>query len=83
VTLSFGLAFSALLAAIYVPGLIGLRLMIEPLQAVLAKSAAATNTKDEKSDLIGDVDPLRRAAAAVATLSPLIAGLIANAFASG
>jgi hypothetical protein len=78
ITLSFGLAFSALLSAIYVPALIGLRLMIAPPQRKV-HDAAAAGTKEEKSD-IGDVDPLRRVAAVAA---PLIAGLLANALATG
>jgi len=81
VTLSFGLAFSALLVALYVPALIGLRLMIEPRQSAIS-GAAATET-GEAASAIGEFDPLRRIAAATATLSPLIAGLLANTFAGG
>jgi hypothetical protein len=82
VTLSFGLAFTALLAAIYVPALIGLRLMIDPRRASIRKGFDADAQK-ESGDAIGDVDPLRRVAAILATLSPLIAGLVANALAGG
>jgi hypothetical protein len=72
VTLACGLAFSALLAAIYVPALIGLRLIIErPLEMVSATS--------KRSPAVGEMDPIRRIAAVAATLSPLIAGLLANA----
>ncbi|MEK8033806.1 hypothetical protein AACH06_23530 [Ideonella sp. DXS29W] len=79
-TLCFGLAFSAMLAAIYVPALIGLRLMLEERPLWLGPSAA-TQSQVEKLD-IGEVDPVRRIAAIVATLSPLLAGLVANAFSS-
>lgn len=81
ITLSFGLAFSALLAAIYVPALIVLGLLIAPAQKVVDKEAMKQPANDGESTA-GDVDPLRRTAAIIATLSPLIAGLLANAFAS-
>lgn len=81
ITLSFGLAYSALLAAIYVSALTGLRHLIEPRQKKVA-DAAGVDATEEKSD-IGDIDPLRRVAAIAATLSPLVAGLLANALATG
>ena len=80
VTLSFGLAFSALLAAIYVPALIGIGILIEPLQPTASKKGG---DGDEKNVDSPEVDPLRRIAAIIATLSPLLAGLLANAFAAG
>lgn len=79
-TLCFGLAFSAMLASIYVPALIGLRLMLEERPLWLGPSVA-TQSQVEKLD-IGDVDPVRRIAAIAATLSPLLAGLVANALTS-
>jgi hypothetical protein len=78
VTISFGLIFSAMLAAIYVPALIGLRFLIDPRQQ---KAAEEASTAKETASAIGDIDPLRRVATIAATLSPLIAGLLANAFA--
>jgi hypothetical protein len=80
VTLSFGLAFSALLAAIYVPALIGIGILIGPLQPSASSNGGDS---DEKNADTPEVDPLRRIAAIIATLSPLLAGLLANAFASG
>lgn len=75
VTLSFGLAFSALLAAVYVPSLVGLRLMIERRLEKVPASAP-----DGEGGL-GEFDPLHRVAAVVATLSPVFAGLVANSLA--
>jgi hypothetical protein len=66
-----------MLASIYVPALIGLRLMLEERPLWLGPSVA-TLSQVEKLD-IGDVDPVRRIAAIAATLSPLLAGLVANA----
>lgn len=76
VTLSFGLAFSALLAAIYVPALIGIGIL-------LAKFGKKTGESEDKQSDAAEIDPLRRVAAIMATLSPLLAGLVANAFAAG
>ena len=81
VTLAIGLAYSALLAAIYVPALIGLRLLVRPRQKIV-RSAADTEEEKSKSE-VGEVDPLRRMAAVIATLSPLIAGLLANVLGIG
>lgn len=78
VTLALGLAFSALLAAIYVPSLINLRIIVNELKPF----EASIDDKVAESD-IGEVDPLRRVATVVATLSPLIAGLAANVFSTG
>ena len=78
ITLCFGLAFSALLAAVYVPALVGLRLMIdERLPQGISKASEETN------EAIAGIDPLHRVAAVVATLSPLFAGLLANTLAIG
>lgn len=78
ITLCFGLAFSALLSAVYVPALVGLRLMIdERLPGGSATDSAETNKA------IAEIDPLHRVAAVVATLSPLLAGLLANTLAVG
>lgn len=68
ITLCVGLAFSALLAAVYVPSLIGLRLMLD-------KRPTEPSADSEGA---GALDPLHRVAAIVATLSPLLAGLLAN-----
>lgn len=68
ITLCVGLAFSALLAAVYVPSLIGLRLMLD-------KRPAEPSADPEGA---GALDPLHRVAAIVATLSPLLAGLLAD-----
>jgi hypothetical protein len=57
-----------------------LRLLIRPLQQRIVPQSG--EPKGAKSDL-GDVDPFRRIAAVAATLSPLIAGLLANVFGSG
>lgn len=72
ITLCFGLAFSALLAAVYVPAFIGLRMMIEERN---------TEVDDATTKALGEVDPLHRLAALSATLSPLFAGLLANTLA--
>lgn len=80
VTLCFGLAFSALLAAIYVPSLIVLRKMIEERQDELATIPALgpiLPNKPKEEPLV--VDPFTRIAAVIATLSPLLAGVVANA----
>jgi len=74
VTLSFGLAFSALLAAIYVPALVILRDMLEKRQRLLPATASSS---------VGSVDLPARIAAVIATLSPVFAGLIANVFSGG
>jgi hypothetical protein len=73
VTLSFGLAFSALLAAIYVPAAIVLRDATEARHNLLPKKLQPAT---------GAADPLTRIGAVVATLSPLLAGLVANTLAS-
>ncbi|ANH68638.1 hypothetical protein [Mitsuaria sp. 7] len=78
ITLCFGLAFSALLAAVYVPALVGLRLMIEERLPCIPSKDDGETTK-----AIAEVDPLHRVAAVVATLSPLFAGLLANTLAIG
>lgn len=89
ITLSFGLAFSALLAAIYVPALIGLGLLVDSAQHAADRAGKGDkrtkphDDKEDKKSSVGDVDPLRRVAAIIATLSPLIAGLLANAFSTG
>jgi hypothetical protein len=77
ITICFGLAFSALLAAIYVPTLIGLRSMYEPRQQELSKDEP---TRAASSANLA-VEPLNRIAAVAATLSPLFAGLLANTLA--
>jgi len=75
---------SALLAAIYVPALIGLRQMIEPRRKIVgATPREDPDAAKDRGDAIGEVDPLRRVAAILATLSPLLAGLVANALAGG
>lgn len=80
ITLSFGLAFSALLAAVYVPALVGLRMMID----ARATRGAVAPTDDRKShERIAELDPLHRLAAVAATLGPVFAGLLANTLASG
>lgn len=81
ITLCFGLSFSALLAAIYVPGLIVLRKMIEERQDLLAplEEAAGVPLPERHQGLV--VEPFSRIGAVVATLSPLLAGLVANALA--
>ncbi|WP_422014719.1 hypothetical protein [Roseateles sp.] len=73
VTLSFGLAFSAMLAAIYVPALLVLREMVESRQ----RSLPANEPSGTES-----VDPVTKIGAVVATLSPLLAGLVTNVLAS-
>lgn len=75
VTLGFGLAFSALLAAIYVPALIVLRQMLEPRQRAMLASGGKAE--------VASIDALARVGATVATLSPLFAGLLANTLAGG
>lgn len=78
VTLAMGLAFSAMLIAIYVPALVALRTMVEP---VIEGSAKGSDEQAKPSmDSVGEVDPLRRIATAAATLGPFIAGLVANAY---
>lgn len=78
ITLCFGLSFSALLAAIYVPALIVLRNMIEKRQDLLAE-VQPPGAEAEGEPLV--VDPFSRIAAVFATLSPLLAGLVANVLA--
>jgi len=79
VTLCFGLAFSALLAAVYVPTLVGLGLMIDERRgADDADPAPPASTKTAV-----ELDPLHRVAAVFATLSPLLAGLVANTLTGG
>lgn len=73
VTLATGLAFSALLAAIYVPALIVLRQMVERRQ----RMARSAGSKPE----VAALDPFARLGAAVATFGPLFAGLLANTLA--
>ena len=70
ITVACGLAFSALLAAIYVPALIVLRQMIEPRQCVLVDNGGKAE--------VAAADPIARLLATAATLSPLFAGLLAN-----
>ena len=77
ITICFGLAFSALLAAIYVPTLIGLKSMYEPRQQELPKDEPARAASTANLT----VEPLSRIAAVAATLSPLFAGLLANTLA--
>lgn len=79
VTFSLGLAFSAMLVAIYVPAMVSLRLML-PSDGT---EPAAQASGSDKSASPGDVDPLHRIAAVAATLGPLIAGIVANAFGGG
>jgi len=81
VTFALGLAFSAMLVAIYVPAMVSLRLM----QAHVPPKPEKKNGDPDKSDAgsPGDVDPLQRLATVAATLGPLIAGVVANAFAGG
>jgi len=74
VTLGFGLSFSALLAAIYVPTLLVLRDMVEQRRRELPAG---------KGSGIEPVDPVSRIAAVIATLSPLAAGLLANTLSGG
>lgn len=83
-TVAFGLALSALLSAIYVPALTTLRLMSDKAKKVLADNPAPPRADGttEPEPTGSDVDPLRRIAAVAATLSPLLAGLIANTFAA-
>lgn len=73
VTLGFGLAFSAMLAAIYVPALLLLRERVETRQSKVSLGPG------EASD---SVDPVAKIGAVVATLSPLLAGLVANILAA-
>jgi hypothetical protein len=80
ITLSFGLAFSALLAAVYVPALVGLRTMIDA-RATRGTDAAADDPKPHGR--IAELDPLHRLAAVAATLGPVFAGLLANTLAGG
>jgi hypothetical protein len=80
ITLSFGLAFSALLAAVYVPALVGLRMMIDA-RALRGTAASADDRKSH--DRIAELDPLHRLAAVAATLGPVFAGLLANTLAGG
>lgn len=74
VTLCFGLAYSALLTAIYVPALMVLRNRIEPMLLLVPKEL--------KPD-VTSVDPVSRIGAVIATLSPLFAGLLANILVAG
>lgn len=75
ITFSFGLAFSALLAAIYVPGAMVLR---NYLQAPLAHLKADGSMAKADKPAGADIDPISRIAAIVATLSPLLAGVLAS-----
>jgi hypothetical protein len=78
-TLSFGLAFSAMLACIYLPAFICLRQMIDRARDVLRGTAPPeAQPGSEGAPDTGEIDPLRRIAAILATLGPLIAGLLAN-----
>ncbi len=86
-TLSIGLAFSLMLAAIYVPAMIQLREWRDEFGLALVKASESevapdANAKKDGIDLV-DADPIRRIAAAFATLSPLIAGLVANTLTAG
>lgn len=76
ITFCFGLAFSALLAAIYVPGAMVLRNYLE---APLAHLKANGSTAKADKPAGADIDPINRIAAIVATLSPLLAGVLASA----
>lgn len=78
VTLSFGLAYSALLATIYVPGVLVLRHISRAPQDIVGEAGAPSG--QDPSAALGEADPLRRLTAIVATLSPLITGILANAF---
>lgn len=78
ITLGFGLAFSVLLAAIYIPSQVGLRLMLEERLPGGGHAGAADARKDLEA-----ADPVHRVAAALATLGPLLAGLLANTVAAG
>lgn len=73
-TTTFGLAFSLLLGAIYVPAILRLRKWIDESREALAGQADAD---------LGDADPVRRIAAVAATLGPAIAALVANTLSSG
>lgn len=79
VTFCFGLAFSALLAAVYVPSLIGLGLMIEERQP----NDSSGKDADAVKKAVNELDPLHRIAAVFATLSPLLAGIVANVLSGG
>lgn len=76
ITICFGLAFSALLAAIYTPAFIVLRSMLEARQQ--AFSAAEPSKEGAAPFAPSPADPMAKIAAVVATLSPLFAGLLAN-----
>lgn len=75
-TLALGLAFSMLLAAIYVPAMIRLRVWMDE-----ARELGASANASDGSDF-GNADPMRRIAATIATLGPIIAGLVANTLTS-
>lgn len=104
-TLSIGLAFSMMLAAIYVPAMIRMREYVDKarkrirddkaadrsrlaaLGALLgtgnATDSAATSEADDDSAEEVDADPTHRIAAVLATLSPVIASLVANTLSQG
>lgn len=79
ITLSVGLAFSALLASVYVPAILGLRAMIESRST---RSPGGSGDERKSTDSIAELDPLHRLAALAATLGPLFAGLLANTVAA-
>lgn len=74
VTFAFGLAFSALLAAIYAPGVI----VLSNIKKHPSRSLEPSISPSGKSDGHADVDPVSRLATIFATLSPLIAGVLAG-----
>lgn len=112
-TLAIGLAFSMLLAAIYVPAMIRMRELADkarqnirdhkdPKQSVSAElgervkraigalfgignapDAAATSDAEGEGAEEVDADPTRRITTALATLSPVIASLVANTLSQG
>jgi len=92
-TLSFGLAFSLMLAAIYFPAMLQLREWTDRSRAGLrhwraqaraAALAAGAQPAAEGSDELelAESEPTRRIVAVLATLGPIIAGLAANTLTS-
>jgi len=80
VTLCFGLSFSALLAAVYVPSFFVLRNMVEPRAERLKKFVKEEKPEKPEASV---ADPISKLGAVIATLGPLFAGLLANILAGG
>ena len=78
ITLTFGISFSALLAALYVPAALRLQAM-----AATASGIAIHTSEDARHKRLRTLglesDLLAKAVTVIATLSPLFASLISNA----